>query len=104
MNTSSQGAAVGGGPQPGTAPTDLDEFRAYTRSWAKANLEERSEAPPTPGSPPDAELRARVAAHRAIQARLFAAGLAGIRYPAEYGGQGLSAAHQAGFNASTAPF
>jgi alkylation response protein AidB-like acyl-CoA dehydrogenase len=104
MNTSSQGAAVGGGPQPGTAPTDLDEFRAYTRSWAKANLEERSEAPPSLGSTSDDELRARVAAHRAIQARLFAAGLAGIRYPAEYGGQGLSAAHQAVFIDETGPY
>lgn len=97
MTTSSQDTAVGGGPGPGTAPTDLDEFRAYARSWAKANLEERSEAPPSLGSTSDDELRARVAEHRAIQARLFAAGLAGIRYPAEYGGQGLSAAHQAVF-------
>ena len=104
MTTSSQDTAVSGGPQPGTAPADLDEFRAYVRSWAKANLEERSQAPHGLGGASDGELRAKVAAHRAIQAQLFAAGLAGIRYPAEYGGQGLSAAHQAVFIEETSPY
>jgi alkylation response protein AidB-like acyl-CoA dehydrogenase len=104
MSTSRQGTAVSGASGPGTAPTDLDEFRAYVRSWAKANLEERSEAPLSLGGTSDDELRARVAAHRAIQAQLFAAGLAGIRYPAEYGGQGLSAAHQAAFIEETGQY
>jgi alkylation response protein AidB-like acyl-CoA dehydrogenase len=104
MTTSGQQAGVGGQPEPGTAPADLAEFRTYVRNWAKANLEERSEAPPSMGGTSDDDLSARVAAHRAIQARLFEAGLAGIRYPKEYGGQGLSAEHQAVYIEETGPY
>jgi alkylation response protein AidB-like acyl-CoA dehydrogenase len=104
MTTSSQDTTISDGPQAGTAPADLDEFRAYARNWAKANLQERSEAPPSLGSTSDDELQAKVAAHRVIQAKLFAAGLAGIRYPAEYGGQGLSVEHQAVFIEETSPY
>jgi alkylation response protein AidB-like acyl-CoA dehydrogenase len=95
---------MGPGLDPGTAPTGLEEFRAYVRRWASANLEGRSEAPPGLGSTSDDELRSRVAAHRVLQAQLFQAGLAGIRYPKEYGGQGLSVEHQSIFIEETGSY
>jgi alkylation response protein AidB-like acyl-CoA dehydrogenase len=105
MTTSRPEAAVGDGLEPGKAPTDLEQFRKYVRNWATAHLKERSEAPPSMGgSTSDDDPSARVAAHRAIQAQLFEAGLAGIRYPKEYGGQGLSAEHQAVFIEETGPY
>ena len=41
---------------------------------------------------------AAVAHERAVQRKLFDAGLAGICVPVEYGGQGLTPAHQAALN------
>jgi alkylation response protein AidB-like acyl-CoA dehydrogenase len=39
-----------------------------------------------------------IRAHRALQKRLYDAGFAGITWPAEYGGRGLTPAHQAAFD------
>jgi alkylation response protein AidB-like acyl-CoA dehydrogenase len=105
MTTPRSEADAGDLLEPGIAPSDLDEFRTYVRDWAKAVLEVKQETNPRlGGSSSDEELRERVAAHRAIQAQLFTAGLAGIRYPREYGGQGLSAEHQAVFIEETSPY
>ncbi|MEE2035282.1 acyl-CoA dehydrogenase family protein [Rhodococcus chondri] len=75
----------------------LDRFRARARSWIRANL-----APADPTAfigvlreegTDDQELAA-VAHERALQRKLFDAGLAGIVFPREYGGRGLTRAHQ----------
>jgi alkylation response protein AidB-like acyl-CoA dehydrogenase len=71
---------------------DLDAYRADMRGWLEEHL---------PLRPPGAGLRAghdyapeELAADRALQKVVFEAGYLGIRLPVEYGGQGLSGAHQ----------
>ena len=60
--------------------TDATRARAATR--------------PTPTSPPA----------RALQRRLFDGGYAGISFPAEYGGRGLTAAHERAFREEAADY
>lgn len=57
----------------------LDDFRARAASWIEANLPRKNDAP---------------VSARQLQRELFEAGFAGIAFPREYGGAGLSAAHQ----------
>ncbi len=79
------------------------EFRAQARAWLAENLE--------PVGEPRAKLRGvdnlsaeDFPAERALQRRLYDAGYAGITWPAEYGGQGLSQAHLAAFHEESAPY
>ena len=80
--------------QPGDTALDLDdtpeqaEFRARARAWLN---ERRQEAPPRAGSSEDGGY---IGARRAWQRRLAEAGLAGVAWPARYGGQGLGAIEQ----------
>ena len=76
----------------------VEDFRLRARAWIDKNL--------GPIQPEDldqncandaAELRA-VARDRALQRKLFEGGFAGICFPREYGGLGLSPAHQRAFN------
>jgi alkylation response protein AidB-like acyl-CoA dehydrogenase len=68
---------------PNGSPTELQEYRDGVRSWLKANA---------PASMPSAaEL---IPAAKAFQAALFDAGYAGITWPKDVGGQGLSPAYQ----------
>jgi alkylation response protein AidB-like acyl-CoA dehydrogenase len=74
---------------------DVDSFRLRTREWIRANL---SPASPENESglravPAEVEL-AGVAHDRALQRKLHDAGLNGLVIPREYGGQGLTPAHQ----------
>lgn len=74
----------------------LDEFRARARDFIQANLG------PLPDSATqglrkvgdDAHELRQVARDRELQRMLFDAGLAGVIVPTEYGGQGLTPAHQ----------
>jgi alkylation response protein AidB-like acyl-CoA dehydrogenase len=84
-----------------TAPDSaitVEDFRERARAWLEANLEKRS---PDPGASPPIR-RARtpeaMAVERAIQRKLFEGGFAGITWPREYGGQGLTTAHERAFN------
>ena len=76
----------------------VEDFRARARTWIRANL-----GPIQPWDldqnceSDEAELVA-VARDRAMQRKLFDAGFAGICFPREYGGQGLSPDHQLAFN------
>jgi alkylation response protein AidB-like acyl-CoA dehydrogenase len=67
----------------------VDDFQTTARSWLAAN---RADAPRDYGAicPPDL-----IDAGLAWQRRLHAAGYAGIHWPTEHGGQGLTAAHNA---------
>ncbi|MCU1503160.1 MAG: acyl-CoA dehydrogenase protein [Ilumatobacteraceae bacterium] len=81
---------------------DVDQFRAEARAWITSNLERRPAGA-------DAEARGvrtdeEIVAARALQRRLFDAGFAGITYPAEYGGRGLTAAHERAFREESADF
>jgi len=85
-----------------TTLEDLDSFRLRSRSWLADNmprlpsgtvawdLQESQQEDPT---------RARE-----LQRKLFDGGFAGLCYPKEYGGQGLSREYQRVFNEESAPF
>jgi alkylation response protein AidB-like acyl-CoA dehydrogenase len=69
-----------------------EDFRSRARTWLAANAPRR-------GSDEEAEAQARgqaavLAEQKEFQARLYDAGFAGITWPAEYGGQGLTSAEQ----------
>ena len=65
----------------GTSATEsLDHFRTRARAWIEANL-------PAGDDPADLD-------DQALQNLIFDAGFAGIAYPAEYGGGGLTFDHQ----------
>ena len=69
-----------------------EAFGRRARAWITSNL------PPAEGSDglevDDDHEAANIASARQLQKLIFDAGFAGIRYPREYGGQGLTRAHQ----------
>src|SRR5215831_4908639 len=75
---------------------DIDQFREQARAWIRANLEprtvEQTRRAFTRGMTLD-----EVAEARALQRRLFDGGYAGISFPTEYGGRGLTAAYERAF-------
>lgn len=79
-------------------PADLDEFRSALRAWLPRNLDRKGAAQP------DRHTAEHVAEHRAIQRRVFEGGYAGITWPAEYGGAGLTPAHQRIYDEESAAF
>jgi alkylation response protein AidB-like acyl-CoA dehydrogenase len=78
----------------GDAP-ELEDYRSRARHWLADNLDRRA------GPPVHHEVEYYtpevMTTNRALQRRLFDAGYAGISWPKEYGGQGLSVAHEAAF-------
>jgi alkylation response protein AidB-like acyl-CoA dehydrogenase len=78
---------------------DVDSFRLRARRWIGDNLGPTS-SDSTAGlrAVPAEEELAAVGHDRKLQAGLHAAGLNGIIVPKEYGGQGLTAAHQRALN------
>ena len=78
---------------------DVASFRRRARTWIRANL--------GPAAPEhevgkftlsESQERAAVAHDREVQRRLYDGDLAGICVPREYGGQGLTPAHQQALN------
>lgn len=92
----------------GTAATEsVEDFRARARAWIRANLrplEANEEVGILRPTRTDDEELAAVARDREIQRMLFDAGLAGLCFPREYGGQGLSYDHQRAFSAEIAGY
>jgi alkylation response protein AidB-like acyl-CoA dehydrogenase len=85
----------------------IESFRLRARTWIRENLREIEphEAVSTLRNlRSEEEELAGVARDREIQRGLFDADLAGICFPREYGGQGLSQAHQQAFNDEIAGF
>ncbi len=74
---------------------DAAAFRDRARDWLAANVPESSE------SGPAAEM---VAIAKRFQAALYDAGLAGLTWPAEFGGQGLTEAEQQIFDEEAASY
>lgn len=74
---------------------DLEAFRLRARAWLAANMPKA--VPPEDG---DADPRGEHVWVRArqLQRILFDGGFAGLCYPKQYGGQGLTPAHQRVFN------
>ncbi len=90
-----------------TTPVDLDDYRREARAWIAANLTRRTEKL----DPVAANLRGsheytreQIEAERPKQRRLFEAGYAGITWPVEFGGQGLTRAHERAFLEETADY
>jgi len=84
-----------------TASETVEEFRARARAFIRANLRLRTRGEHrdfTRGDIPDDLERAAVARSREIQRMLFDARLAGVCVPEEYGGLGLTPAHQQALN------
>jgi alkylation response protein AidB-like acyl-CoA dehydrogenase len=80
---------------------DVEAFRLRARGWMAENL---------PLLPEGVDNRQLSLAddtggrHRRLQRQLFDAGFAGLCFPAEYGGQGLSRAHQRAFTQESLPY
>jgi alkylation response protein AidB-like acyl-CoA dehydrogenase len=66
-----------------------DDFRARARAWLAANAPRRGAADDDGEASPTT-----LADQKAFQARLYDAGFAGITWPKEYGGQGLTGLEQ----------
>jgi alkylation response protein AidB-like acyl-CoA dehydrogenase len=75
----------------------VESFRLRARDWIRANLG-RPRATTTLRAVPAEEELANVAHERELQRALHEAGLSGLVMPREYGGQGLTAAHQRALN------
>jgi alkylation response protein AidB-like acyl-CoA dehydrogenase len=76
---------------------DLEIFRARARAFIRDNLrpvDASQSIGPLRNDRTDEEELAAVARDREVQRMLFDAGLAGICFPREYGGQGLTPEHQ----------
>lgn len=77
-------------------------FRAEARKWIEENLERRSPSEMQGGS--EGKRPEEIAASRLLQRKIFDAGFAGISYPKEYGGRGLSPAHDRVWREETVGF
>ena len=76
----------------------VDEYRAQAREWLAANVERKTtEAIAAAGSLRGMHefTKEQIDAERPKQKRLYEAGYAGITWPKEFGGQGLSPAARA---------
>jgi alkylation response protein AidB-like acyl-CoA dehydrogenase len=76
----------------------VEEFRRRARAWINTNLGPMLPADISQSHATDDEERAAVARDRGLQRKLFDAGFAGICFPQEYGGSGLTPGHQRAFN------
>jgi len=82
----------------GTKPREsVEDFRARARAWIRANLGPGADFDVDENNAPGVDEESWVRT-RELQRNLFDAGFAGIAYPVEYGGLGLTHEHQAAFN------
>ncbi len=81
---------------------DLESFRRRAREFVRAHLGPRRDR--FGGVASDEEELAAVAREREVQRMLFDAGLAGICFPTDYGGLGLTPAHQQVMNEELAGY
>ncbi len=81
---------------------EIEQFRAEARAWLGANMEPRPRASRLGSS--DSRTPEEIAASRIRQRKLFDGGWAGISYPKEYGGRGLTAAHDRTFRQEALAF
>jgi alkylation response protein AidB-like acyl-CoA dehydrogenase len=82
---------------------DLEAFRASVRSWLAAHAPRKRPVTDFTELDRDEEADA-VAEARRFQAALFDAGLAGLTWPKEYGGQGLGPEYQRVYVEEAAPY
>lgn len=84
---------------------DIEQFRQEARSWLESNMARRDPARPLVRlRGMDHKTVEGIEKERALQRRLYEGGFAGISFPREYGGRGLSLAHERAFNEEAADF
>ncbi|MBA3056107.1 MAG: acyl-CoA dehydrogenase [Sphingomonadales bacterium] len=83
---------------------DVQEFRETARAWLAQNLERRSGQEERSARGLTHRTIEDIATQRALQKRVYEAGFAGITWPVEYGGQGLTADHEAAFLDESEPY
>ncbi len=76
----------------------VEKFRTRARDWLRANM------PPAPSVAPPSDTEAAWDRARQLQRMLHDGGFAGICFPAEYGGLGLTADHQDAFTDESIPY
>ncbi|WP_018506124.1 acyl-CoA dehydrogenase family protein [Parafrankia discariae] len=78
---------------------DLEDYRRQARTWLAANLKPRDQGQSglVRGDGSGAHTAEDYLPERALQKKLHQAGYAGINWPREYGGQGLSDEHARAF-------
>ena len=87
-------------PTTDTESPELAEFRAEARAWLMANAEPRATGSSeykrrvAAVAEERAEERAQMDRVQKLQRQLYEAGFAGLSVPAEYGGRGLTMAHE----------
>jgi alkylation response protein AidB-like acyl-CoA dehydrogenase len=81
-----------------SGPESVEAFRRRARSWLAANM------PPAPDTVPERGDEPRRDHERKLQRLLWDGGFAGICFPADYGGLGLSPEHQAAFTEESLPY
>jgi alkylation response protein AidB-like acyl-CoA dehydrogenase len=90
--------------------TDIEDFRQRARAWLERNGPRRvSKEDTDPVMGPSHEMGSQqeldyVSFAREFQAKLHDAGFAGITVPKEYGGQGLTRAHQVAWSREAAKY
>ncbi len=80
----------------------VEDFRARAREWLAANMPRRAPGAPAWNAMDVSEEDAARA--RELQRKLYDGGFAGLCYPREYGGQGLTPAHQRAFTEECRPY
>jgi alkylation response protein AidB-like acyl-CoA dehydrogenase len=80
------------------ADVSVDDFRLQARAWLAANM------PPECDGMGRRIQPGRWAVERELQRKVWDGGFAGICFPAEYGGLGLSPAHQKAFTEESWPY
>lgn len=86
------------------AMESVEDFRLRAREWIKANLGPIQPWDIDQNCENDEEELKAVARDRALQRKLFDGGFAGICFPKEYGGQGLTPEHNRAFNEELAGY
>ncbi len=92
------------GPDAVTEIESVESFVERARAWLPANLPLRDPASAWMGFGSDEEELAAVQQMRGIQRTIFDGGFAGICFPVEYGGLGLTPTHQRAFDEVCAPY
>ncbi len=82
----------------------VEEFRSQAAAWLAANLEPAEEGGGRRIRGVDHYTRGSVVPERALQKKLYEAGYAGIAIAKEYGGQGLTPAHESAFLSEAADY
>ncbi|MGN2639912.1 acyl-CoA dehydrogenase family protein [Nocardia takedensis] len=81
-----------------TDTESVESFRARARTWLRENL------PPAPDEPMKSDSEQAWEHARRLQRLLHDGGFAGVCFPTEYGGLGLSSEHQRAFTEESLPY